>query len=80
MGVLKERSQKALDVEWESQEDDGTQGGDKYSTAITLADTTPRRGERWAEVRRHSERMERTWHCRKLDWRQSETETNIRKV
>jgi hypothetical protein len=41
MGVLKERSQKALGAEWKSQEDDGTQGGDNYSTAITLADTTP---------------------------------------
>lgn len=39
MGVLKERSQKSLGAEWNSQEDDGTQGG-----AITLADTTPRRG------------------------------------
>jgi hypothetical protein len=43
MGVLKERSQKALGPEWKSQEDDGTQGGDNYCTAITLADLTPRR-------------------------------------
>lgn len=42
MGVLKERSQKALGAEWKSQEDDGTEGGDNCCTAITLADTTPR--------------------------------------